>query len=128
MRGLWRNPGFSVTALLVLSTAIAANAMLFALFNAYALRNPPIERPERWVSIDAKKATGRVLDRWTQADADALLRDRADRSAARRMIGRSTAGGWRIPPERPAIAKRSGDFLGDQRKPPPAYSCSPVSQ
>jgi predicted permease len=73
LRGLRRNPGYSVTALLVLGLAIAANAVLFALFNAYALRNPPIERPQHWVAVDSRKADGRVLDRWTEADADALL-------------------------------------------------------
>lgn len=74
-RGLLRNPGYSVTALAVLGVAIAANALLFALFNAYALRSPPLERIERWVSVDSRTEQARVLDTWTVADADALLRD-----------------------------------------------------
>jgi predicted permease len=72
-RGLRRNPGFSLTALLVLALAIAANAVLFALFNAYALRSPPIARPQHWVAVDARNTQGRGLDRWTEADADAFL-------------------------------------------------------
>jgi hypothetical protein len=75
VRGLVRNPGYSVTALGVLGIAIAANALLFALFNAYALRNPPLERVERWVSVDARSEQARVLDKWSQADADSLLRE-----------------------------------------------------
>lgn len=75
LRGLRRNPGYSATALTVLGLAIAANALLFALFNAYALRNPPIERAERWVSVDARTPQQRVIDRWSEADADALLTD-----------------------------------------------------
>jgi predicted permease len=74
-RGLRRNPGYSVTALFVLGLAIAANALLFALFNAYALRNPPIERPERWVSVEARTAQQRTLDSWSEADADLMLAD-----------------------------------------------------
>lgn len=75
LRGLRRNPGYSATALSVLGLAIAANALLFALFNAYALRNPPIERAERWVAVDARNLQQRVLDRWSEADADTLLRN-----------------------------------------------------
>jgi predicted permease len=75
LRGLRRNPGYSLTALSVLGLAIAANALLFALFDAYALRNPPIERPERWVAVDARNQNQRVIDRWDETDADALLRD-----------------------------------------------------
>lgn len=75
LRGLVRNPGYSVTALGVLGIAIAANAVLFALFNAYALRSPPLERIERWVSVDSQNQQARLLDKWTPDDADALLRD-----------------------------------------------------
>lgn len=75
VRGLLRNPGYSLTALGVLGIAVAANAVLFALFNAYALRSPPLERIERWVSVDARNEQARVLDKWTPDDADALLRD-----------------------------------------------------
>ena len=75
LRGLVRNPGYSLTALAVLGIAIAANALLFSLFNAYALRSPPLERAERWVSVDSRNERARVLDKWTPEDADLLLRD-----------------------------------------------------
>lgn len=75
VRGLVRNPGYSATALAVLGLAIGANALLFALFNAYALRSPPLERIERWVSVDSQNERARVLDKWTPDDADTLLRD-----------------------------------------------------
>lgn len=75
LRGLLRNPGYSITALLVLATAVAANAVLFGLFNAYALSQPPLARAERWVTLASYNDEHRRLDRWTAADADALLRD-----------------------------------------------------
>ena len=75
-RGLRRNPGYSVTALLVLGSAIAANAMLFGLFNAYALRYPPIERVERWVTLaGTTEQSQSMLEKWSLADAEQLLRE-----------------------------------------------------
>ena len=76
LRGLRRNPGYSVTALLVLGAAIAANGVLFALFNAYALREPPLARVERWVSLQGHaQQSGNGLDRWLVTDAEQLTRD-----------------------------------------------------
>jgi predicted permease len=75
VRGLVQHPGYSATALGVLGIAIAANAVLFALFNAYALRSPPLPQLDRWVAVDARNESARVLDKWTPQDADRLLRD-----------------------------------------------------
>ncbi|MBB5209001.1 ABC transporter permease [Chiayiivirga flava] len=74
-RALSRNRGYSLTAILVLGAAVAANVILFGLFNAYALQSPPMERAERWVMLESTTPQQRILDRWTVADADALLRD-----------------------------------------------------
>lgn len=75
-RGLRRNPGYSLTAVWVLGAAIAANGVLFALYNAYALQMPPLARAERWVSLQGVAAQdGRGIDGWSPADADELLRD-----------------------------------------------------
>lgn len=73
VRGLVRNPGYAATALLVLGSAIAANALLFALFNAFALRTPPIAAPQRWVSLEAADAEQSTLALWSLAEADALV-------------------------------------------------------
>lgn len=73
VRGLLRNPGYAATALLVLGSAIAANALLFALFNAFALRTPPIATPQRWVSIEAADAEQSTLALWSLAESDALV-------------------------------------------------------
>lgn len=73
-RGLWRNPGYSLTALLVLGIAVAANALLFSLFSAYGLRSPPVERAPQWVTLDAVTPENRTLALWTVDEADALVR------------------------------------------------------
>jgi predicted permease len=73
MRGLWRNPGYSVTALLVLGVALAANALLFALFNAYGLRSPPVQDLQRWVTLETIDERQQPQPAWRVADADRLL-------------------------------------------------------
>ena len=73
VRGLVRNPGYSVTAVLVLAAAIGANALLFTLYSAYALRSPPIEQLDRWVTLEALGDEGQRLPNWTIAEADALV-------------------------------------------------------
>lgn len=73
LRGLLRNPGYAATALLVLGIAVAANALLFALFNAYGLRAPPIAAPERWVSLEAVDAEQGPLALWSPTESDALV-------------------------------------------------------
>jgi len=72
-RGLRRNPGFSLTALLVLGIAVAVNALLFALFNAYGLRAPPIADPGRWVTLEARDAREASLGLWTVDEAQQLI-------------------------------------------------------
>lgn len=72
-RGLLRNPGFSVTALLVLGTAVAANALLFALFNAYGMRAPPVVDVGNWVTLEAHDARQAGLGLWTVDEAEQLI-------------------------------------------------------
>lgn len=73
VRGLWRNPGYSITALLVLGIALGANALLFALFSAYGLRAPPLADASRWVSLEAITARDERMTSWPVAEADALV-------------------------------------------------------
>lgn len=78
VRGLWRHPAYSLTALAVLSIALAANALLFPLFSAYALRAPPVADPARWVSLEARGEQGQRLAWWSQAEAQALIEQPPD--------------------------------------------------
>ena len=49
MRGLWRNPGFTVIALLTLALAIGANSTVFSLLSQALMRALPVQDPEQLV-------------------------------------------------------------------------------
>ncbi|HXW04333.1 MAG TPA: hypothetical protein VD833_03805, partial [Vicinamibacterales bacterium] len=49
VRLLWKDRGFTITALLTLAVCIAANSALFAVVNAVLLRPLPVPEPERLV-------------------------------------------------------------------------------
>ncbi len=49
MRGLWRNPGFTVVALLTLALAIGANSTVFSLLSQALMRALPVQDPDQLV-------------------------------------------------------------------------------
>lgn len=53
-RGLWKNPGFSVTALGALALGIGANAAIFSVVNQVLLNPAGVSHPERVVALRAK--------------------------------------------------------------------------
>lgn len=73
LRSLRRSPGYTLTTVGVLAVPVAACLLLFALLNAYGLRNPPIERADRWVAVDGHGLQRPSIQRWTAEEADALL-------------------------------------------------------
>ena len=54
-RQLRKNPGFSVTALIVLALAIGGTTAMFTLVNALLLRPLPAKNPEQLVRLYAKE-------------------------------------------------------------------------
>jgi predicted permease len=53
MRGLFKNPGFTIAAVLTLALGIAVNATMFSLVSAFLLRRPPVRDPERVAVVSA---------------------------------------------------------------------------
>jgi putative ABC transport system permease protein len=51
LRGLWRNPGFSLVAVLTLALAIGANATIFSLIDQALMRALPVSDPARLVVL-----------------------------------------------------------------------------
>lgn len=50
-RRLWRSPGFSITALVILALGIGVNTSAFGLVNALLFQAPPFEDAERVVTV-----------------------------------------------------------------------------
>jgi len=59
LRGLRRNPAFTLAAVLSLALGIGATAAIFSVFNALMLRMLPVERPRELISVFRTGGWGR---------------------------------------------------------------------
>ncbi|UWZ84428.1 ABC transporter permease [Occallatibacter riparius] len=58
VRGMLRNPGFALTAILTLALGMGANVAVFALMDAILLRSLPVGSPQRLYFVDFAGAAG----------------------------------------------------------------------
>jgi predicted permease len=61
LRGFRRNPGFALTALVALGTAIGLNASLFTVYSAVALRPWDVKDPGRMVRVFARESGRSIM-------------------------------------------------------------------
>jgi predicted permease len=72
-RSLVRSPLYALTAVGVLTLPLAAALLLHAIFATYALQSPPIERVERWVSLEGRSAELPGFSQFNADEAEALV-------------------------------------------------------
>src|SRR5262245_65619951 len=57
-RMLWKNPGFTLVAVLSLGLGTGANTAIFQLLDAVRLRHLPVRQPEQLVDVEISDLTG----------------------------------------------------------------------
>src|SRR5215475_10426284 len=75
-RMLWRNPGFTLVAMLTLALGIGANTAIFSFVNLLFLRPMPIANPEQVMRLFAEDSRGPKFDVFSYPNY-ADLRDRS---------------------------------------------------
>lgn len=74
-RSLRHTPGFTLTAVAVLSLPLALGVLLYTMFATYALSAPPIERPQSWLYLEAEQVDHQPQSDFSVVDAHRLLAD-----------------------------------------------------
>lgn len=72
LRLLWKNPGFTVVAVLSLVIGIGTSTAVFTLCNEVLLKSLPVNRPQDLIVLRYRGKVCVVAPRWMEADGDRL--------------------------------------------------------
>jgi putative ABC transport system permease protein len=110
LRGLRRNPGFTATAILVLSLGLGATTTVFSIMHAVVLAELPYPDPDRLVIVVEKNSPTNV---WNISTADATaIREQQRSFEAWGEISRDQAAlSGTGTPERIAVARASAGYF-----------------
>lgn len=113
VRLLWKDRGFTATALATLALCLAANAAIFAVVNAVLLKPLPFDRPERLVSmfnaypgVGAGRGSNGVPDFYDRRQLEAF-----ESVGIYRNAGVTVGGGGQGEPERIQAMQVSPSFF-----------------
>jgi len=110
LRGLRRNPGFTLTAVLVLGLGLGATTAMFSVLHSVVLAKLPYPDPDRLVMVVEQNAP---TNRWNISTADATaIREQQKSFAAWGEVSRAEAAlSGAGSPERVTIGRASAGFF-----------------
>ncbi len=111
LRGLRRNPGFTLTGILVLGVGIGATATIYSIVHSVVLADLPYPEPDRLVRVVEKNSSTNI---WSLSTADVVsIRERQRVFAEWGELARANValGGTGGAPERIVIANASSGYF-----------------
>ena len=110
VRVLWRNPGFSLTAIFTLALGISATTAIFSVVYGVLLRPLPYDRPDQLVQVWEKSSKGHDMNLADLNFQDLRAQNRSLQGMAEFSSGEASVSGG-SEPKRLVVASVSSDFF-----------------
>lgn len=110
VRVLWRNPGFSLTAIFTLALGISATTAIFSVVYGVLLRPLPYDRPDQLVQVWEKSSKGHDMNLADPNFQEFRAQNRSLQGLAEFSSGEASVSGG-SEPKRLVVASVSSDFF-----------------